>query len=62
MNPLIDIDKVKKIVDVLIKGKVIDAILVAMGHGFGEITFKINIHNGVIKKISITDTKTVMIE
>lgn len=61
MNP-IDIQAVKEVVDVLVKGKVIDAIMETMAHGFGEISFKVIVQNKAIKIISITDTKTVKID
>lgn len=54
-----DLAKVKQIVDTLVKGKVIDSISETMDHGFGEVNFKITVQNGVIKVISLSDTKTV---
>lgn len=58
----IDIDKIKSIVDTLVKGKVVDSIAATMDSGFGDVSFKITIQNGFIKVISTTDTKTVKID
>lgn len=62
MNPPVDIDKIKKVVDTLVRGKVIDLIMQTMDHGFGEVHFKVTVQNGSIKVISLTDTKTVKID
>ncbi len=58
---MINIDKVKQIVDTLVKGKVIDKISTAMDNGFGEVIVKVGIQNGVIKIITTTETETVKI-
>jgi hypothetical protein len=63
MNPIpVDIDKVKRVVDILVKAQAIDAILSTMDHAFGEVNVKVSIQNGSIKTIAVTNTKTVKIE
>lgn len=57
----IDIVKVKGVVDNLVQGKVIDKILTAMEQGFGEVEFKITIHNKQITFINSTSTEVVKI-
>ena len=61
MNP-INIDKVNKIVETLVRGKVIDKISETMDSGFGEVIFKVKIDNKTIKTIYVTDTKTVKVD
>jgi hypothetical protein len=58
----IDIDKVKRVVDTLVKAQAIDAVLATMDHAFGEVNIKVSIQNGTIKTIAVTNTKTVKIE
>lgn len=60
MNP-VNIDKVKNIVDTLVKGKVVDKISETMDHGFGDVTFKITVQNGAIRVITLTETQTVKV-
>jgi hypothetical protein len=63
MNPIpVDIDKVKRVVDILVKAQAIDAILSTMDHAYGEVNVKVSIQHGSIKTIAVTNTKTVKIE
>jgi len=59
MNPL---DKVKKIVDTLVRDQLVSEISEVMVSGFGEVNLKVSIQNGTVKVISLTDTKTVKID
>ena len=61
-QPLIDIDKVKNVVDTLVKGEVVDAIMDTMNRGFGEVNIKVTIQNGVIKIIYVTPTQITRFE
>jgi hypothetical protein len=59
MNPL---DKVKNIVDTLIKDQLVSEISEVMVSGFGEVNVKVIIQNETVRVIHLTHTKSVMID
>jgi predicted ATP-grasp superfamily ATP-dependent carboligase len=63
MTPIpVDMERVKNVVNTLVQGEAIDTILKTMDHGFGNVEIKVNVQNGIIKLLSISNTKTVKID
>lgn len=52
----------QKIVDILVSEGVIKKILNVTKHGFGDVSLKVSIQNGIIQMLHLSETKTIKLK